>query len=354
VLTNVFTNGSGSPLRIAMVAPPWFPIPPKGYGGIEAMVHALVEGLIARGHEVTLIGAGAYRGSARHLKTYERAPLERLGEAFPEVVHALLAAEHLDKLEVDVVHDHCLGGPLTAGWRRAPTVLTAHGPVSGELRTYYQSLSARMGMVAISERQRATGHGLSWLATVYNAIPVYEYPLETEKEDFCLFLGRMSPEKAPDLAIQAARVAGRRIVVAAKCNEPGEKRYFEERVRPLLGRDAEWFGEADSEQKKDLLARASCLVFPIQWDEPFGIVMVEAMACGTPVVALRAGSVPEVVADGVTGFICDEARELPSAINRAGGLDPKACRQWVFDRFDVPDMVEGYEAAYRRALLRVA
>lgn len=350
----MLTNVTGAPLRIAMVAPPWFPIPPRGYGGIEAMVHTLTEGLIARGHEVTLIGAGAYRGAARYLKTYEEAPLERMGEAFPEVVHALLAADHLEALEVDVVHDHCLCGPLTAGWRKAPTVLTAHGPVTGELKAYYRSLSARMGLVAISERQRASGQGLPWLATVYNAIPVDEYPFEAEKEDFCLFLGRISPEKAPDLAIQAARVAGRPIVVAAKCNEPAEKRYFEERVRPLLGRDAEWFGEADSKQKKDLLARASCLVFPIQWDEPFGIVMVEAMACGTPVVALRAGSVPEVVADGVTGFICDEARELPAAINRVGELDPKACRQWVFDRFDVPDMVEGYEAAYRRALLHVA
>src|SRR6266496_5477251 len=152
----------------------------------------------------------------------------------------------------------------------------------------------------------------------------------------------MSPEKAPDLAIQAARVAGRRIVVAAKCNEPGEKRYFEDRVRPLLGRDAEWFGEADSEQKKDLLARARCLVFPIQWNEPFGIVMVEAMACGTPVVALRGGSVPEVVEDGVTGIICHRADELPDAIRRVDELDPKACRRRVFDCFDVADMVEGY------------
>jgi glycosyltransferase involved in cell wall biosynthesis len=141
-------------------------------------------------------------------------------------------------------------------------------------------------------------------------------------------------------------------VVAAKCNEPAEHAYFEERVRPLLGPDAEWYGHANTEEKKKLLAKASALVFPIQWDEPFGIVMVEAMACGTPVVALRAGSVPEVVVDGLTGYICDRPEELPAAIQRVDVLDPKACRQHVFDCFDVPDMVDGYETVYRRAITR--
>jgi glycosyltransferase involved in cell wall biosynthesis len=143
-------------------------------------------------------------------------------------------------------------------------------------------------------------------------------------------------------------------VVAAKCNEPAEHAYFEERVRPLLGPDAEWYGHASTDEKKKLLAKASALVFPIQWDEPFGIVMVEAMACGTPVVALRAGSVPEVVVDGLTGYICDRPEELPAAIQRVGALDPAACRRRVYDCFDLPDMVDGYEAVYRRAIARAA
>jgi glycosyltransferase involved in cell wall biosynthesis len=160
----------------------------------------------------------------------------------------------------------------------------------------------------------------------------------------------MSPEKAPDLAIRAARAAGRRIVVAGKCTEPVEQAYLDERVRPLLGPDAEWFGEADAGQKAELFSRACCLVFPVQWDEPFGLVMVEAMACGTPVVALRRGSVPEVVADGVTGFVRDHPDELPAAIARVDELEPKACRQRVADLFDVPQMAAGYEAVYRRVL----
>ena len=346
----MLASEDGSSLRIAMVAPPWLPIPPNGYGGIESMVHWLVEGLVARGHDVTLIGAGVPATSASFRQTYEEPPLERMGTPFPEVVHALQVEEHLDELHVDVVHDHSLGGPLIARGRPAPTVVTAHGPIAGEIAQYYRLIGRHHPLVAISESQRATGPHLPWAGTVYNAIPVDEYPFEEEKEDYVLFLGRMSAEKGPDLAIRAARAAGKPIVLAAKCNEPAEHEYFDACVRPLLGPDADWFGHAETDQKKKLLSRASCLVFPIQWEEPFGIVMVEAMACGTPVVALRAGSVPEVVADGLTGYICDQPSELPAAIARVGALDTKACRQHVFDRFDVPDMVDGYEAVYRRAI----
>ena len=339
-----------SPLRIAVVAPPWYPLPPGGYGGIEAMVYWLVEGLVARGHDVTLIGTGESRTSGRFRPTYDQAPTDRMGQPMPEVMHALMAAEHLDALELDVVHDHSFAGPLATRCRRAPTVVTAHGPVSGELTEYYRHVGGHTALVAISGAQRTMGPGLRWAGTVHNAIPVAEYPFQVDKDDYCLFLGRMNPEKAPDLAIRAARAAGRRIVVAAKCSEPAERRYFDERVRPLLGPDVEWFGEANTAEKKALLARAHCLVFPIQWDEPFGLVMVEAMACGTPVVALRGGSVAEVVSDGVTGFVGDDPAELPAAIDRVHLLDPKACRKHVADRFDLPSMAAGYEAVYRRAI----
>ena len=276
----------------------------------------------------------------------------RLGTPFPEILHALQVDEHLDELDVDVVHDHSMGGPLTSRGRRVSTVVTAHGPVTGELGECYRLLSRHHPLVAISEAQRAKGPHLPWAGTVYNAIPVDEYPFETEKDDFVLFLGRISPEKGPDLAIKAAQAAGRRIVVAAKCNEP---------AAPLL-RGAGGpcsaptpSGTATPPPRR----RRSCwqgerAVFPIQWDEPFGIVMVEAMACGTPVVALRAGSVPEVIIDGLTGYICDRPEELPTAIDRVDALDPKACRQHVFDCFDVPDMVDGYEAVYRRAMAQAA
>ncbi|HEV8653216.1 MAG TPA: glycosyltransferase family 4 protein [Actinomycetes bacterium] len=340
-----------SPLRIALVAPPWFELPPKGYGGIEAMLFWLVQGLVARGHDVTLIGAGEDHTGARFLPTYAEPPTAKLGQSFPEVIHALTATEYLDELEVDVLHDHTLAGPLLLRGTRIPAIVTSHGPITGELAEYYRMINRYARLVAISEFQRTRAPHLQWAGMVHNAIPVAEYPFQAKKEEFVLFLGRMSAEKSPDLAIKAARAAGREIVVAAKCNEPAEHEYFEQRVRPLLGPDAHWFGEADSKQKKELLAQAHCLVFPIQWDEPFGIVMVEAMACGTPVVALRRGSVPEVVRDGLTGWIRDDPAKLPAAIERAGELDPWRCRSWVADNFDVSGMVSGYEAIFRRALL---
>ena len=344
----------GSSLRIAIVAPPWYSIPPSGYGGIESMVYWLAEGLVERGNDVTVIGAGPAETTARFLATFPEPPSERIGQVLPEVIHSLHAAELLDELErerpLDVVHDHCAASALAASRRRAPTVVTAHGPVTGEMAAYYRRLEPGIWLVAVSDFQRARAPELPWAGTVYNATPVDSYPFESSKDDACLFLGRMSPEKAPDLAIQAARAAGLPIVVAGKCTEPSELAYFDERVRPLLGPDATWFGEADALQKADLLGRARCLVFPVQWDEPFGLVMVEAMACGTPVVALRAGSVPEVVEDGVTGFVCDHPDELPAAIARVDELEPKACRQRVTDLFDVPQMAEGYEAVYRKVV----
>jgi len=339
-------------LRIGMVAPPWYDLPPSGYGGIEAMVYWLVQELVERGHDVTVVSAGDDHTDARSRRTYSDTPSARIGEALPEAIHAAVAERHLSDLELDLVHDHSLVGPLMSGGRPVPTVVTAHGPVEGELGEYYRSFAPGVGVVAISQHQRKLAPDINWVGTVYNAIPVDEYPFRADKEDFCLFLGRVNREKAPDLAIRAARAAGRPIVLAAKCSEPEEQRYFDERVKPLLGPDAEWLGQAGNEEKQDLLARAQCLVFPIQWNEPFGIVMVEAMACGTPVAALRGGSVPEVVVDGVTGFVRDDLDELPEAIQRVGELDPEACRRHAAEHFDVPVMADGYEAAYRRMLER--
>ena len=339
---------SDDSLRIVVVAPPWFEIPPRAYGGIEWLCYWLVEGLITRGHDVTLIAAGQNHTRAQFIRTHDETPSPRLGEPLPELIHAARAARALDQLELDVIHDHSFAGPLSAGARAIPTVVTAHGPVQGELGDYYRSLHPNVSLVAISEAQRRNAPDLPWVATVHNAIPVEEYPFRTDKEEFVLFLGRMSPEKGPHLAIDAAREAGWPLVLAGKCNEPREHDYFEREIQPRLGPDVDWIGQADVPTKKDLLARARCLLFPIQWEEPFGIVMAEAMACGTPVVALRGGSVDEVVEHEVTGFICDAASELPEAIKRAELIDPSDCRDRARLHFDVAAMVSRYESVYRR------
>ncbi len=340
----------GSRLHVGMVAPPWFKVPPSAYGGIEWMLHWLVEGLTERGHEVTLVGVGESETSARLVTTYEEAPSERLGEPFPEVVHAAAVGSALRDADVDVVHDNSLAGPLLSFGRSQPTVVTAHGPVDGEVGRYYGLLSPVASLVAISDAQRRLAPDLPWVATVHNCIPVDEYPFREQKEDFAVWLGRTNPEKAPHLAIEAARAAGIPLVLAGKCSEPSEKAYFDQEIAPRLGPGVEWTGEADTERKKDLLARARCFVFPIRWQEPFGIVMVEALACGTPVVALREGSVPEIVVDGVTGFVCDSPDELSDAIARVSDVQPKECRRHAQDNFSVPVMVSGYEAVYEKVL----
>jgi glycosyltransferase involved in cell wall biosynthesis len=333
-------------LRIALVAPPWYPIPPSAYGGIEAMVYWLAEELVSRGHQVTVIGAGEPGTRARFVRTFPVPPTQRLGDVLPEVLHAAHVTQLLKELDVQVVHDHSLAGPLAGAGRSAPTVLTAHGPVDGEFGAYYQCLG--LPLVAISDFQRQAAPRLPWAGRVHNAIPVAGFPYRPDKQDFCLFLGRMSPDKAPDLAIEAAHAAGLPIVVAGKRNEQAERRYFSDKVGPLLGPGDSWFGEADVHDKHDLLSRARCLVFPVQWDEPFGLVMVEAMACGTPVVALRRGSVPEVVDHGVTGWTCRQPSQLAGGIVRADQIDPAACRRRAERLFDVANMVAGYEQVYRQ------
>jgi len=338
-----------------MVAPPYFDVPPPAYGGVESVVADLVDDLAGRGHEITLIGAGQHlTGAHRFISLWPDPQSNRLGEPFPEVVHAARVAEVLDDLDVDVVHDHTLAGPLLGRGTRVPTIITVHGPVVGDEGDYYRALGRSVRMIAISEAQRSKAAELPWAATIHNAIRASTFPFQAEKEPFLLFLGRMNATKGPHLAIDAARAADLPIVLAGKCSEPLEKAYFETEIKPRLGSDTEIFGVADAAAKRDLLSRACALLFPICWEEPFGLVMIEAMACGTPVVALRRGSVPEVVVDGVTGIIRDDPAGLPAAIDLARQLDPAACQAHVAARFSTELMAARYEDAYRRVLAEAA
>jgi len=341
-------------LRIAMVAPPWYELPPRAYGGIEAMVSDLTTALVRRGHTVTLIGAGRADTPADYVATYPEAPSSRIGEPLPEVVHAAAAAATLASLDVDIVHDHSLAGPLTAASRTAPTLVTVHGAIDDDLGEFYRRLGGAVSLAAISGSQRGSASDLNWAGVVHNAVDAASFPYRADKEDWLLWLGRFSPDKGAHLAIDAARTAGRRILLAGKLTEPSEHDYFSRFVRPRLGADAEYVGEADAARKRDLLSRARCLLFPIQWEEPFGLVMIEAMACGTPVVTLRRGAAPEVVVDGVTGFVRTSPDELPDAVERAGDLDPRACRAHVERHFDVSVMAEGYERLYRQVIAGAA
>ncbi|WP_372477459.1 glycosyltransferase family 4 protein [Nocardia australiensis] len=347
----------GERFRIAMVVPPYFDVPPKAYGGVEAVVADLVDSLVTRGHHVTLLGAGEPGTKATFVPVWDRALPERLGDPFPEVVHALKTRRAIERIAatsgLDLVHDHTFAGPLNAPsyWGLGlPTVVTVHGPVEDDSYRYYHELGKEVALVAISDRQRALAPDLNWVGRVHNALHVEQWPFQPEKGDYALFLGRFNECKAPHLALEAAHAAGIPLVLAGKCSEPSEQAYFEKKVRPLLTERDHVFGLADAAAKRKLLAGARCLLFPIRWEEPFGMVMIESMVCGTPVVALRGGAVTEVIVDGVTGRICDDPAELPAAIAEMRDMDPAACRAHVEANFGASTLGQGYEQVYQQLL----
>jgi len=340
-------------MRIAVIAPPWYAVPPSGYGGIEWVVALLADGLTERAHQVTLFAPPGSQTEARLVPPLGEVSSEELiGDPWYEAAHAISAYDRAG--EFDLLHDHT--GPVGASigaMSDAPTVHTLHGPFTDQTRMLYRRIARRHWFVAISNSQQAMGPpNLRWAGVVYNGIPLDRYWLQEDKEDFLFFLGRADEEKAPHLAIQAARRAGRRLVMCVTTKNQREQAYWAEQVEPLLGDDVEVRGECDQTQKTELLARAAGLLFPIQWPEPFGLVMAEAMACGTPVIAWRNGSVPEVIGDGETGFVVDSVEEMAAAVDRVGELDPHVMRARVKERFSAEAMVAGYERIYQRVLAR--
>lgn len=339
-----------APLHVALLAPPWYQVPPAAYGGIESVVADLANQLVGQGHRVTLIGHAGEGLTAEVVGTYDEPQGDRIGDSAVEVAHAAAAQNMIAQLTPDVVHDHSLAGPLLAASRPCPTVVTMHGPPTPDIAMMFHALRSDVGLVAISDSQREQAPQLPWLSTVYNAVEVDQYPFRPQKDDFFLFLGRCTPDKGVHLAVQAARDAGRPLVLAMKCSEPHEQEYFDAEVKPLLGPDTDFVGEVGGERKLDLLARARALLFPIQWDEPFGMVAIEAMACGTPVVGSRRGALPETVVQGLTGVLVDDPAELPAALHAVEEIDPRTCREHVAQRFSGEAMAHGYAHAYRLAL----
>jgi glycosyltransferase involved in cell wall biosynthesis len=337
------------PLRVAMVVPPWYEVPPPGYGGLEQVCAALVDGLVAQGHHVTLFGAGERTGTAAEFVSTGPPQYRRLNESLPELLHVVRVNEMLERGRFDVVHDHTLIGPMTAAQRKAPTVVTVHGCPLGEFGEYFGHLDRRVGLVAISYAQRRLAAHLPWSAMVHHGIAAAARARTEVGTGPVLWLARFCRDKGPELAIRACREAGLPLVLAGKCNEPSEQQYFAEVVKPLLGPDVEVVVNGDRPRTSELLAAARCLIMPITWEEPFGMVMIEAMAQGTPVVALNRGAVPEIVEHGRTGFICQHPDQLPDALTRVGLLDPAECVAHVQQKFSPERMARGYEHVYRWA-----
>ncbi|MEV1330767.1 glycosyltransferase family 4 protein [Micromonospora costi] len=338
-------------LRVAMVVPPWLSVPPPGYGGLEQVVAGLVDALTRRGHAVTLFGAGERHGTDAEafVSTAPDLQYPRLGESLPELAH-LARVRHLVKAsDFDVIHDHSTIGPLVAGRREVPTVATVHGNPVGEYGEVLSDTDRGVGLVAVSHAQRRLNPELPWVGTVHNALDVEDIPRKSVPAGGpVLWLARFSPDKGPDVAIRACRAAGLPLLLAGKCNEPAERRYYDEVVAPMLGDGVEVVLNADREATLRMLLDARCLIMPIQWEEPFGMVMVEAMATGTPVVALGRGAAPELIRSGVTGLICRTVEELPQALREVERLDPADCVAHVSANFSTGRMAQGYEEVYLR------
>jgi glycosyltransferase involved in cell wall biosynthesis len=335
-------------MRIAVVSPVWFAVPPARYGGIEWVVSLLADGLVDAGHEVTLFASGDSRTKAELEAVFERAPSELIGRSLPELRHVLAAFERSG--EFDVVNDHT--GPLgvaLGGLAEAPVVHTVHGPLNGEPGEVYAALSRvapEVGLISLSLNQRRPQPELNWVGNCPNALDLQLYPCKPHRGEYLLFLGRMSPEKGAHRAIAVAMESGLPLKLAGKRSEPKEREYFRQLVEPHLVDGIEYLGEVTHGEKVELLQDARVTLFPIEWEEPFGLVMIESMACGTPVVASRYGAVPEVIAHGRSGIVVDDYREMAAAIEAADALDPLECRRYVEERFAPERMVADYLRVY--------
>ncbi len=340
-------------MRIAQIAPLEIRVPPIAYGGIELVVSLLTEGLVRRGHDVTLFASG---DSVTSAKLCSVCPHFLKGSTRDKgILNMLNVISCLEQAGgFDIIHNHTqFEGLAVAGLVKTPFLTTLHNRLEGDSLTllaaykgYYNTIS-RSAKALLPDKEGFVG-------VIYNAIDCKSYPfIDRGGEGYLLFLSRISPEKSPHIAIQVARRLGRRLIIAGNVATWGEG-YFKQRVMPQVNGDiVHFFGEADYEQKRELLANALCLLMPITWPEPFGLAMVEAMACGTPVIAFDRGAAPELIVHGETGFIVSGLDEMVEAVKDIHRIDRRFCREHVELNFDVPRMVDDYLAAYERILKRV-
>jgi glycosyltransferase involved in cell wall biosynthesis len=345
---------AGSCLRIALVAPPWLPVPPHGYGGTERVIALLADGLAAAGHDVTLFAAVGSRTGARLVTPLEEPP-PVIGAAPDEEAFHTMAA-YLARDQFDLIHDHTSLGPAFAGLLPdgPPVVHTLHGPWTSGLKSKLGLVQDRVHLVAISEAQQRMNASVRTVGVVHNGIDIDAHPFQPQKggpkgDDFLLYLGRVNPDKAPEVAIEVAQKTGLPLTMVIKRSEPEEWEYWHDEVAPLVDESVTVIEQPPHRVKVDLLGRARALVCPINWPEPFGLVFVEALACGTPVITRPFGAAPEIVTSDV-GFLCDDVKDMVEAVDAARGISPHACRARAVDHFSGDAMVRGYMRVYDSVL----
>ena len=351
-------TAGGPTLRIAMLAPPWIAVPPAGYGGVESVVSTLTEALVAQGHLVTLFCAPGSRSSAEVVTVLDEEHPNEIERSVHEVDHVARVFEAVDVAppgrRFDVVHDHCgFTAVAMADRLDTPLVHTMHGQFTPSTAAFYERHGRKAVLVGISQTQldsAAAPLHLDAIEAICNPIDVRSWPLQTQKDDYLLWVGRMNPDKGPHRAIHAAREAGRPLILAGVV-QPGQEEFYEREVAPHVdGERVRFVGEVGGAEKRTLFANARALLVPIRWEEPFGMVMVEALASGTPVIAFPEGAARELVVDGQTGFLVDDESAMAAAVDRVDAIDPHACRDWVIAHCDVDAVAVAYERVYRSAV----
>lgn len=336
-------------LRIAQVAPLVERIPPKKYGGTERVVDALTEELVKRGHEVTLFASGDSLTSAKLVSVYPRSLREaKITDLYGLNTWTLLNVGMAFKRreQFDIVHDH--NGHIslpTANISRSPVVMTVHGPINSQNHRMFGELK-NPHLVAISKAQARLMHGLNHLDTVHNGLAMEYYPFSASDEGYLLVVGRISLEKGTHYAIEVAQYLDLPLIIAAKLDTV-DLQYFREYVGPKLSDERiRWIGEVDEETRNKLMAKALCVLHPVTWNEPFGLTMIEAMACGAPVIGFRRGSVPEIVRHGKTGFVVENTEEMIEAVTKIATIRRIDCRRHSLERFNARKMADHYERLY--------
>ncbi len=343
-------------MKIALLAPPYLPVPPVGYGGTERIVHYLAENLVKRGYDVTLFASGDSKTTAKLFSTFPKS-LGNSGEIKNKPLYPLLS--YIDCFsrasDFDIIHNHAqYYAMFLADLIKTPVVHTIHGSFAkGEVPEDKRMALERFRdhfFVSISFNQRESLPDINWVDTVYNGIDISKYPFSSRKGDYLLWIGRITAKKGPVEAIKVAKSLGMKLKIAAVI-DPIDQDFFKKEVLPLIdGKLIEFVGELSEEEKGHIYSRACCTLYPIHWHEPFGLVMVESMACGTPVVAFEMGSVPEIVVDGKTGFIVEDTSQMIEAVKKIDKIDRAVCRKRVEEKFTIDKMVEGYEAVYREVI----
>jgi len=342
-------------MRIAQIAPLWIPVPPRTYGGIELFLSLLTEELVARGHEVFLFASEDSITKATLIAGTEKALWTRKDLRSPHaVINRYLKMVH-DRLHLfDIIHNHAdfFMFPLVLGNDKVPMVTTLHRPIDAEEAKVLRSFPS-INYLAISydQKKSAEEQNIKIMDVVYNGINPKEYEFNNSPEDYFLFLGRLNKEKGVVAAIEIAKAADKKLVVAGNIAGPAEWNYFFRDVQPRLNSDKISFvGEVDFKEKIKLLKNAKALLFPINRREPFGLVMIEAMACGTPVIAFNRGSVPEVIEDKKTGFVVEGKEQMIEAMENIDKIKRKDCRRAVEKNFTLKQMVDKYEDIYKKLI----